>query len=140
MFTGLSHVSIVVPDIEAAVRALKKRYGLEAGPRVVNEAQGVRLAYVTVGAGKIELPFATLAGSRQNVVVDMTAVEFIASIGIRHLVMAADALWRASCRLVLLDPTPLVTNVLVNTGLEDILPIVRSEDEARAVFASPHSG
>jgi methylmalonyl-CoA/ethylmalonyl-CoA epimerase len=55
MFTGLSHVSIVVPDIEAAARALKERYGLETGPRMVNEQQGVRLAYAAVGASRIEL-------------------------------------------------------------------------------------
>lgn len=55
MFTGLSHVSIVVPDIEAAARVLKERYGLEIGPRMVNEQQGVRLAYVAVGSSRIEL-------------------------------------------------------------------------------------
>jgi methylmalonyl-CoA/ethylmalonyl-CoA epimerase len=55
MFTGLSHVSIVVPDIEAAARVLKERYGLEIGPRLVNEQQGVRLAYVAVGSSRIEL-------------------------------------------------------------------------------------
>lgn len=55
MFTGFSHVSIAVPDIEAAMRQLDERYGLKAGPVQVNAEQGVRLAYVTVGAAKIEL-------------------------------------------------------------------------------------
>jgi methylmalonyl-CoA/ethylmalonyl-CoA epimerase len=55
MFTGLSHVSIAVPDIEAAARVLKERYGLEIGPRLVNEQQGVRLAYIAVGSSRIEL-------------------------------------------------------------------------------------
>ena len=44
MITGLSHVSIVVPDIEAAARALREKYGLAVGPRQVNAEQGVRLA------------------------------------------------------------------------------------------------
>jgi hypothetical protein len=35
---------------------------------------------------------------------------------------------------VLLDPTPMVTDVLVTSGLGDFLPIVRSEDEARAML------
>jgi len=55
MITGLNHVSIVVPDIEAAARQLNDKYGLEVGPRMVNAEQGVRLAYVELGAGKIEL-------------------------------------------------------------------------------------
>jgi methylmalonyl-CoA/ethylmalonyl-CoA epimerase len=55
MITGLSHVSIVVPDIEAAARALAERYGLVTGQRMVNEQQGVRLAYVELPGAKIEL-------------------------------------------------------------------------------------
>lgn len=55
MITGLSHVSIVVPDIEAAANALAERYGLATGPRMVNEQQGVRLAYVELPGAKIEL-------------------------------------------------------------------------------------
>ena len=55
MITGLSHVSIVVPDIEAAARQLDEKYGLRLGPRMVNAEQGVRLAYVDLGTAKIEL-------------------------------------------------------------------------------------
>jgi methylmalonyl-CoA/ethylmalonyl-CoA epimerase len=55
MITGLSHVSIVVPDIEAAARELSAKYGLEVGPRMVNAEQGVRLAYVELGAARLEL-------------------------------------------------------------------------------------
>lgn len=55
MITGLSHVSIVVPDIEAAAKALAERYGLATGPRMVNEQQGVCLAYVELPGAKIEL-------------------------------------------------------------------------------------
>jgi methylmalonyl-CoA/ethylmalonyl-CoA epimerase len=50
-----SHVSIVVPDIEAAARTLAAKYGLEVGARMVNEQQGVWLAYVDLGNAKIEL-------------------------------------------------------------------------------------
>jgi anti-anti-sigma factor len=87
------------------------------------------------GAEVVDLPLATVAGKRGNVVIDMGGVDFIASIGIRHLVMAAKAVARGSGRLVLLDPTPFVTEVLVSAGLDSMLPIVRSEDEARAALA-----
>lgn len=86
------------------------------------------------GADKLDLPLAAIAGERQSVVVDMGAVDFIASIGIRHLVMAAKAIARGNGRFVLLNPTPMVTDVLTTSGLLQILPIVRSEDEARAAL------
>ena len=55
MVTALSHVSIAVPDLEAAARQLNDKYGLSVGARMVNAEQGVRLAYVELGAAKIEL-------------------------------------------------------------------------------------
>jgi len=55
MITGLSHVSIVVPDIEAAARMLAEKFGLAVGERMVNEQQGVRLAYIELAGGRIEL-------------------------------------------------------------------------------------
>ena len=89
------------------------------------------------GADKVGLPLATVAGTRHDLVIDMAGVDFIASIGIRHLVMAAKAVARGAGRLVLLDPNPMVTEVLQVSGLERILPIVRSEDEARAALVPP---
>jgi anti-anti-sigma factor len=86
------------------------------------------------GAEAVDLPLATVAGTRSNVVIDMVGVDFIASIGIRHLVMAAKAVARGSNKLVLLDPSPVVTEVLATAGLVDFLPIVRSEAEARAAL------
>ena len=55
MITGLSHVSIVVPDLAAAAARLKAVYGLEVGPVATNEQQGVRLAYVELANARIEL-------------------------------------------------------------------------------------
>lgn len=55
MITGLAHVSIVVPDLAAAVEKLRRVYGLEAGAPQLNEQQGVRLAYVVLPNAKIEL-------------------------------------------------------------------------------------
>ena len=55
MFTGLGHVSIVVPDLSQAARRLEETYGLRVGEARLNEAQGVRLAYVELGNAKIEL-------------------------------------------------------------------------------------
>jgi methylmalonyl-CoA/ethylmalonyl-CoA epimerase len=55
MITGLSHVSIAVPSLEAAAKRLKEVYGLDVGKAMVNERQGVRLAYVELPNARIEL-------------------------------------------------------------------------------------
>jgi anti-anti-sigma factor len=89
-----------------------------------------------MGAEQIGLPLAAVAGSRSNLVIDMIGVDFIASIGIRHLVMAAKTVARGTGKLVLLAPNPMVTEILVIAGLDQLLPIVRSEGEARAAFGS----
>lgn len=88
------------------------------------------------GAQRIAMPLAEVAGARNNVVVDMVAVDFITSIGIRELVTTAKAVARASRILVLLDPNPAVSQILVTAGLTNLLPIVRSEDEARNVLSA----
>lgn len=55
MIKGLSHVSIVVPNLAAAARELKDKYGLAIGPVSVNEQQGVRMAFVGLGNAQLEL-------------------------------------------------------------------------------------
>ncbi len=55
MITGLSHVSIVVPDLAAAVEKMRATYGLVAGEIKVNAEQGVRMTYIDLGNAKIEL-------------------------------------------------------------------------------------
>jgi methylmalonyl-CoA/ethylmalonyl-CoA epimerase len=55
MITGLSHVSLAVPSLEAAAKRLKEVYGLSIGKIAVNEQQGVRMAYVDLPNARIEL-------------------------------------------------------------------------------------
>lgn len=83
-------------------------------------------------AEHLGLPLAALAGSGGGVVVDMRQLDRITSIGIRHLVDAARTLGRGRGQLILLNPNPQVTNSLKTARVDDLLPIVRSEDEARA--------
>jgi anti-anti-sigma factor len=88
------------------------------------------------GAEVIALPLATLSGVKRGLIIDMSGVSFISSIGIRHLVSAAKALARRNGRLVLLSPTELVTEVLTTSGLTDLLPIVHSDFEAMTALGS----
>ena len=92
------------------------------------------------GAEVIALPLATLAGAKQGLILDMSGVTFIASIGIRHLVSAAKALSRRNGLLVLLNPTEMVADVLTTSGLTNLLPIVGSDSEAMAALEAVQRG
>jgi len=86
------------------------------------------------GAEAISLPLATLSGAKQNIVIDMSGVNFIASIGIRHLMSATKTLARRGGRLVLLNPTAPVLEVLTTSGITDLIATVASEDEVRSLI------
>ena len=55
MITGLNHVSIVVPDLLAAIERLRSVYGLQASEPQTNAQQGVRLAWIDLGNASLEL-------------------------------------------------------------------------------------
>jgi anti-anti-sigma factor len=97
-------------------------------PGVVSVVLAGRLD--VVGAGKIDLHFNAIAGSSQGVIVDMGAVDFLASIGIRTLIMGAKTVQRRGGQLVLVAPQPNVMTALESMGVLDLLPVVGSQDEA----------
>jgi anti-anti-sigma factor len=88
------------------------------------------------GAQKIEAPLEALATSNTNIVIDLEGVDFLASNSIRVLLITAKVLSRGSRKLVLLYPNPIVALALIHSGLTRLLPIVHSEDEARAALSS----
>ena len=45
----LSHTSIVVPDLDRAVKTMQEVYGLACGKISENRQQGVRLTYIDFG-------------------------------------------------------------------------------------------
>ena len=55
MKPGLAHVALAVADLEAACAQFALLFGVQAGPPLRNEAQGVRLAIIDLGNAKIEL-------------------------------------------------------------------------------------
>jgi anti-anti-sigma factor len=74
------------------------------------------------GAEAVALPLAALSGAKDELFVDMAAVSFVASIGLRHLVIASKAVSRRGGRLVLLAPNEVVLEVITTSGLSDLLP------------------
>jgi anti-anti-sigma factor len=88
-----------------------------------------------LGSEAIDLPLAVVAGSGSSIVIDLSGVDFLGSLAMRYLVLAAKAVARKSRTLVLLNPRPLVRDALTKAELETILPIVHSEDEAKAALS-----
>ena len=86
------------------------------------------------GSAKIDLPFSATAGANRHVLVDMSAVTFVASIGIRMLVLSAKTVQRRGGKLLLLAPQAQVEQVLETLGVTDLLPIIRDEAAAIRVF------
>jgi anti-anti-sigma factor len=88
------------------------------------------------GTDAIETRFSALAASAQRrVVVDLSAVSFLASMGIRALISAAKAQQRRGGRLVLCvgGNTP-VAKVLETAGVGSLIPIF--DDAAQAQRAA----
>jgi anti-anti-sigma factor len=86
------------------------------------------------GSAKIDVAFNVVVGANRNIIVDMSDVTFIASIGIRTLVIGAKTAQRRGGRLLLVNPQTEVEQVLETIGITDLLPIVRDEAEAMAVI------
>ncbi len=87
------------------------------------------------GAQAVDMKFSVIAGSRKKVIVDLSDVSFMASIGIRTLVLSAKAITNKGGKIALLNPQPGVEKVLITTGVDTIIPIVRDIDAAAALVA-----
>ena len=87
------------------------------------------------GVNQIETKFAAYcAGEKPRVIVDLADVDFLASIGIRLLVTNAKSLRSRNGKMVLLDPTPDVMNVLEITDIPAIIPVYSQLESAEAVL------
>jgi len=84
------------------------------------------------GVNEIDLKFTALTAAQQHfVIVDLSGVDFIATLGIATLVRNAKAARLRSGNLVLLSPRPNVANVLSTTRIDQILNVCTDLDEAR---------
>ena len=85
------------------------------------------------GTAQVELKFTAYAASEKaGVVVDLSQVPFLASIGIRMLISSAKALHNRGGKLSLLNPSPQVAKVMNLAQIDTILPIFDSLDSACA--------
>ena len=101
-------------------------------PGVVEVALEGRLD--AAGAEAIDLRFTALAGGNRCMLVDMTAVPFMASLGIRTLVSASRVVMRRGGRFGLINPNDQVTKILDVSGLADVLQIFPTREAALATI------
>jgi anti-sigma B factor antagonist len=89
------------------------------------------------GAQAIDMPMSVVAGSKRAVVIDMSGVDFMASMGLRHLVVCAKSIFSKGGRVVLLAPQPAVEEVIRVSGIDQLIPIHAEEAAAVAAVAPP---
>src|SRR5438477_10105812 len=74
------------------------------------------------------------AARRQPTLVDLSGMDFIASLGMGMFVSCARSLERSGAKMVLLNPRPEVEEALRVVGIDQGIPIVKSVDEAHRIL------
>jgi len=88
-----------------------------------------------IGTGEIETKFTGYcAGDEIRVVVDLSAVDFLASIGIRLLLLTAKSVAKRDGKMVIINPIPDVQSVLEVTGIPAIIPIYSQLESAETIL------
>ena len=82
------------------------------------------------GAAAIDLKMNVLAGSSKFMLIDLTNVSFLGSMGLRSLVLPAQAVKRRGGKIALLNPVPMVEEVLKASNIGEIIPIFHDLDAA----------
>jgi anti-sigma B factor antagonist len=86
------------------------------------------------GSLAVDPVFQKLAGEKANLVVDMSGVTFLASLGLRTLVMSCKTLAAKGGNLVLFGLQPNVEKVLKSSGLNTMIPVVPDMGSAEALL------
>ena len=90
-----------------------------------------------VGVGAIETKFSGYcSGENPRVIVDLSDVDFLASIGIRLLTLNAKSIASRGGRMVLLSPKADIRDVLEITGIPAIIPIHEGLKSAEAMLTA----
>ncbi len=90
------------------------------------------------GVAEVEKKLAShTEGAGVTLLLDLSQIEYIASIGIRLLLTAAKTLKSHNGRIAVFGASPLVEEVLNLSGLGQIIPIHADFEAALASLASP---
>ncbi|MBU3728974.1 MAG: STAS domain-containing protein [Phycisphaerales bacterium] len=95
----------------------------------------IRGSLDVTGTGSISLKFtASTAARRQHVLLDMSEVDFVASIGLGLLMQVARALASDGKRVIVVSPSAAVAGVIRTTKVDAVMPVAASLDEARTMI------
>ena len=96
----------------------------------------LRGRFDTTGAVLVELPFNKIATEKRAVIVDLSDVSFLASYGIRVLLVGAKIIKSKGGKLVVVCPENNVAKVLKTAGTDALLPMFQTQEAAAAALAS----
>jgi len=86
------------------------------------------------GAAAIDLRMNVLAGSAKFLLIDLSNVSFLGSMGLRSIVVPAQAVRRRGGKVALLSPIPMVEEVLKASNMDKVLPVFHELDAAVATL------
>jgi anti-anti-sigma factor len=104
--TGESHLKIVEEELPGGITkvVLDGRLDIE-------------------GAATVDMKMNVIAATRKAVILDIQSVSFLASIGLRSLVIPARTIKSRGGRVVLFGPNQMVGRVLKTSGIDTVIPV-----------------
>jgi len=87
------------------------------------------------GAAAIDLKMNVLAGSSKFLLIDLRNVSFLGSMGLRSIIIPAQAVRRREGKVALFGPVPMVEEVLKASNIHEIIPIFHDLDAAVAALS-----
>lgn len=89
------------------------------------------------GSGMVETRMAAhMAGEGRKVIIDMSAVSFLASLGIRVLLINAKSVRGRGGKIAVFGAVAEVAKVLKLMAIDTLIPLCDTEDAARAAVAA----
>ncbi len=106
---------------------------------IENEENGITRLLLTGrmdidGTLEVDGKFNEISKAKDKLIVDLSKVEFLASLGIRTLVMGAKAVSSKGGNMVLLNPQAGVERVLRSSGIDSVIPIAADLNAAIALL------
>jgi anti-anti-sigma factor len=106
----------------------------EADDGVAHVALGGR--FDIAGAQQVDSLFSALANSSKGLIVDLANVSFLASLGVRTLMLSAKTLIRRGAEMAVCGADENVEKVLRSTGFDEIVNLYPDFESAKAELTS----
>jgi anti-anti-sigma factor len=87
------------------------------------------------GAAEIDMPMSVVGGSRRSVIIDLSGVVFIASLGLRSIVLSGKSILSKKGKVALFAPQPAVEEVITTSGIDELISIYHDMEAAIAAVS-----